>query len=390
MKILVTILIIILLPNHIKCQSWQQAEGIPDTLWIYDLATFDPYVFAATMYGIYRSDDAGCTWEPKNNGISPENTAARAFARSGNTIYVSNFRGVFCTTDYGENWTDLNLPYQNPSLSVFADDSIVLAGVIGGGLYRSTDYGTTWTGLAGDHIYKIAKHLNYYFAGSWFEVLVSEDYGITWNSSGMDEMTYWVINFNDTIYACPFTGGLVKTFPAPINWEYVSGIAYPINGITTSGDSLFIITNDYIFYRFENDTERLWHEIPNENLPLAGGNFLWSITISGNHAIVGTENNDGTGAGVWYCPLHQVPGSLNNTITVDQECLLSPNPAVNFLTLKGISSVLKISIYNISGTQVLTLYKPDETIDIGDLATGVYTVKIETDSGIAITKFIKY
>ncbi|MBN1597618.1 MAG: T9SS type A sorting domain-containing protein [Bacteroidales bacterium] len=389
MKTLFNSICLIFLINLLSAQNWQQSEGIPDTLWIYDIAVCDDYVFAATMYGIYRSSDYGINWEPKNNGINPENTNTRAFAKSGNRIYVANMLGVFSSDDNGEHWSNMNLPYQNPALSVFADDSILLAGVPGGGLYRSADYGETWFGVSGDHFYKIAKYQNFYFAGSWFDVLISDDHGVTWDYSGLSEITYWVINYMDSIYACPFGGGLYKTSPLDIGWIYVVGIKQPVNGISKAETGLFVVTSDNVYYKSGDNPEMGWQELTTDNLPLSDGNYLWSIAVSDEYIIVGTQHNSGKGAGIWYCSLNDIPNSINDT-EANNETLIFPNPSGSVINIDHFFAVERayFEIIDQHGVVIKFGLLQESFLDISILNKGIYYLKLISCEKISIHKFV--
>jgi hypothetical protein len=72
--------------------KWHQAAGIPIDAYICDLTNFDEHLFAATSAGIYRSDDDGHRWIEKSNGLLTEASSCRAFSKSGNRIYVENYR----------------------------------------------------------------------------------------------------------------------------------------------------------------------------------------------------------------------------------------------------------------------------------------------------------
>lgn len=184
-------------------QGWQMTTGIHDSIWINDIITVDNYVYAATESSIFRSDNYGESWEPKNGGTHPG--CAQALSYSGGNIYIASVIGVFISDDYGETWFDMPAPEGIYSL-VFADDSIIIA-CSSGGTYRSSDYGYNWTDVGIEPLFKTAKYQNKYFADSWSGILVSEDYGLTWESTDISN-TYWVINCSDMIYACPFSGGL--------------------------------------------------------------------------------------------------------------------------------------------------------------------------------------
>jgi len=142
--------------------------------------------------GIYRSDDEGKSWKnmglPKSEHISkiivhPSNSDVIWVASQGPLWSSGGDRGVFKTTDGGQNWkkilgednvdggsewtgaTDLMIDPRNPDLLYAAtwDRHRTVAAYLGGGpgsgIHRSRDGGKTWTkiesGIPGSNLGKI-------------------------------------------------------------------------------------------------------------------------------------------------------------------------------------------------------------------------------------------
>ncbi len=70
---------------------------------------------------------------------------------------------------------------------------------------------------------------------------------------------------------------------------------------------------------------------------------------------------------------------------------LYPNPAKNSLNIetKNDLTISSLSIYNTLGQLVQVITSPTKTIDISELKTGSYFIKIVSDKGTSITKFVK-
>jgi hypothetical protein len=72
---------------------------------------------------------------------------------------------------------------------------------------------------------------------------------------------------------------------------------------------------------------------------------------------------------------------------------VSPNPAKQVLNLetKGTIGVKSIEIYNLLGQMVIAIPNAEtvSAIDVSDLKTGTYFIKVKTDKGTSNTKFIK-
>lgn len=70
--------------------------------------------------------------------------------------------------------------------------------------------------------------------------------------------------------------------------------------------------------------------------------------------------------------------------------VLSPNPVKDLLNIQGMESIEKIEIYNSVGGLLKSVENYDQSIDVSDLSSGVYTLKVYSASGEIKRKFIKY
>jgi len=69
--------------------------------------------------------------------------------------------------------------------------------------------------------------------------------------------------------------------------------------------------------------------------------------------------------------------------------ILYPNPATDILYINGLHVTALVTIYDISGKVVLTLQQVKDAIPISSLAKGIYMLKIMTDEGISMGRFVK-
>lgn len=149
----------------------------PDIVWV---GTGESNIFRASMAGtgIYRSPDAGRTWE--HMGLTDSQTIARIVVHPTNpqTVYVAasghewtdnETRGVFKTIDGGRTWTrvlyksprtgaiDLAMDPSDPNTLYAAmwqrirrkwSDPRVEPGYDESGIFKTTDAGRTWTPLS--------------------------------------------------------------------------------------------------------------------------------------------------------------------------------------------------------------------------------------------------
>lgn len=183
--------------------TWQLVAGLPVGM-ANDLKFADQLLFTVAGgngvedgYGIWRSADGGQTWQPAAHGLADLSVTRLVvspdFARDG-TLYALSQRGVFRSTDRGATWTSLadryapllkDLTVSFSALAVspnFARDNTVLIGH-SSGQWRSTDRGETWTKIEGG---PPATRLTYtpngsiVFAVNYDGVQRSTDGGLTW------------------------------------------------------------------------------------------------------------------------------------------------------------------------------------------------------------------
>lgn len=118
-------------------------------------------LYGDCMSGVCKSTDGGLTWANSLNGITGVNVLAISQTTNKETVWISSSNGLGKSTNFlnaTPTWTWPILPCDNraghrcdssgigESVWVKPDNAnIVLAGSIGGWIYRSTDGGTTWT-----------------------------------------------------------------------------------------------------------------------------------------------------------------------------------------------------------------------------------------------------
>lgn len=157
----------------------------------------------------------------------------------------------------------------------------------------------------------------------------------------------------------PYEGFNVSTYKI---YRGSSPDSIQLIGTTSGGNtqySDFSAPSGYVYYQVEVIS-------PNSCSPVK--------TYNSSRSNIATNNPDG---------IHE-----NN----DSSILFSifPNPATENLTIQTHQKAI-IEILNIAGQSIMTINDTDTftTIDIKDLSSGVYIVKVRTDEGSAVKKFIK-
>jgi hypothetical protein len=68
-----------------------------------------------------------------------------------------------------------------------------------------------------------------------------------------------------------------------------------------------------------------------------------------------------------------------------------PNPVTNFITFEIDVNYLQVQVYNVNGQMLIDmkLKAGSNTLDVSALPSGVYIIKLNTEDGIAVKKFLK-
>ena len=213
-------------------------------------------VMTSSGDGVYRSTDAGKTWRNvglKNSRqiaeirIHPRNPAVVYVAVQGDPYRPSSERGVYRSTDGGENWTrvhfvdeqtgaaDLSMDPNNPRILYAGmwdhqrQPWQVRSGGPGSGIYKSTDGGDTWERLTKGlpkAMGKVAVDVspanaervfaNIEAAGETGGVYRSDDGGTTWTQTSKDRVTVARAWYYIEIFADPQDENTVYVLNAPL------------------------------------------------------------------------------------------------------------------------------------------------------------------------------
>lgn len=177
-------------------------KGSPKTeVRFLDVSPTNPdVVLAATMDGLYRSNDAGYAWSLVLTGANPrerEITMLRRHPNRVNTVYAGTSQGLKVSSDGGETWRKVThrLTESNPILWLeFGIDNpdVILVGLTGGAL-MSTDGGRNftrifvrpWPKLSYVRIIKPDPHNpNWIWLGTYDGLMLSKDGGRSFERMG--------------------------------------------------------------------------------------------------------------------------------------------------------------------------------------------------------------
>ncbi len=210
--------------------------------------------------GVWKTTDAGTTWELKTAGLPNIAMSYIAMAESNhNVIYVGTGEGfgnvdgivgngIFKSTDKGETWVQLSSTANNTDFSFVnrivvdpADENIVIAAT-NGGVFKSTDGGIGWTE--------------------------------TYTSSNVQDLIMNPLN-SKSLYAAKNGGPVLKSLDGGDSWIEIregvnAGARIEIDIAPSDTNRLYITAQEGIFL-MSSDAGLTWEEVND----LSGENINW-------------------------------------------------------------------------------------------------------------------
>ncbi|RWX00332.1 T9SS type A sorting domain-containing protein [Flavobacterium cerinum] len=274
------------------------------------------------------------------------------------------------------------------------------------GLAGHPDWWSTWSGDNLQEMYMNSGVSEELLNGRWYGVsygfmpetvaptVTYPAYSSTWFNA--ENVTYWIGDGqNKSVIIIDFNAE--GTEPVTYAW----GIKY--NGVITAATALALIdeadTNLNITITNNEITSIVYKDLTGVE---ADGN-LWNTfkgTNMSNWVInnnISTEltNNKWFGATFGTAsarrPFTPIPATeIVNGLTENNKIAFTvyPNPVASFLNIKSDDAVQKSEVLNITGQTVLTVLNSN-SIDLSNINTGIYLVKVYTENGMATQKIIK-
>ena len=127
-----------------------KSHGPVNVGWINDLTIADSVAYAATLNGVFRSDDGAASWQ--ESGLEGQSIAQIVSAPGAGFVLAMTPGAVYISRDAGETWVPVaGLP---PSLVLIAIDprppaTAYAVGGVDGAIWKSTDAGSSWQRLSG-------------------------------------------------------------------------------------------------------------------------------------------------------------------------------------------------------------------------------------------------
>jgi len=179
--------------------------------------------------------------------------------------------------------------------------------------------------------------------------------------------------------------------------SYVVGIQY--DGAITAEDALDLIKTELTGFDYVMTANVLSSVTIGTRTETAAGTNLWKAysgtdlsnwTTESDLSLVTLDNNDWLGLSIGtrrpFTP-QDITAALSTSKHNSIEANVYPNPTSDILNIQTAESITNVTAYNIAGQKVLQANT--QTINVSNLKTGVYVLKVETTKGTATLKFVK-
>jgi len=280
-------------------KSWERKETIFDDL-VLGISNYQNYISVLTANsGAYYSTDTGQTWY---HGSITLHNIVHCMDRHGSIIFAGmdyyNKGLISRSIDNGVHWGQcLDASYDGEVDCLAHNDSNVIAGTMGGVIYKSTNNGDTWNKLFSTNncIEALYYDAHRIIAGCNNVFWISNDDGSTWDisSSSIIGTVKRIISYNNRLYAPTITDSLAYCYESDDHgktWHLQSsgiggrGGFCQINAMANR-DSLFVIASVCGLYS-SVDNAKTW-QLFDTSVSQA---TITSIVTMGKRLIVASQN----------------------------------------------------------------------------------------------------
>ena len=210
--------------------------------------------------------DVNAQWESCNNGLNCR--FVFTFTINENNIYVGTDKGVFVSTNNGENWLPINSGISDCYVhSLLQVSNTFFAGTYGKGIFSTTDNGNNWIpkniGLNHLYITSLVQYKNKIFVGTdGGGVSFSLDSGKSWqqrNNGLLDFNINSLIILDNDILAGTYNDGIYSTKDNGSNWSLIFGKPKTyVESIFVSDNNIYVGTYDGMGVYLSTDNGISW------------------------------------------------------------------------------------------------------------------------------------
>jgi photosystem II stability/assembly factor-like uncharacterized protein len=355
---------------------------------------------------ILISDNYGKTWSEADvegsktirfNTIEFSNSLVGFAAGRTTSLQFGNYGKLYFTVDGGKKWEDYGTSSSLPNVnSIFFSSFYRGYAVANNRIMRTTSAGNSWAYI---YTYGSIDLYDIHFPDSMYgfacgelgSITRTDDGGKSWQTvySDPDNEDLFAVHFvNKNLgFACGEYGNLVRTTDGGDTWvKFNNTVPYDLTSISFLNEQQGFIVgeNGTILYTSNGG---------------ASFNFVTTPTSNALASVKMTATNQAVAVGTRKTILkYGTLGLSNKTISAldENSVRVYPNPALNTVNIElaeGLGEATLVSIYDMTGkllyTKTHNLSVNKASIDISNFASGVYSVRIETENNTFTQQLIK-
>jgi hypothetical protein len=383
----VNILLGLLLWTSICRGQWKLSQSDGKIPLIHAMDT-EAFVIESTYNRIYRFVPRSGRFYRADTGIShPEMT--RGFASLGGSLFCDG-TGVYRSTDNGTHWSLLT-----SSLFVVHGQDLLLAVdtvlLLSDG-HRSTDYGQTWLSGGPTSITCFLRLDSVVYAtGNASGFWQTSNHGETWQKNSDGGMNFFTA-LGSIFFSDGASNTLARSSDFGKSWNYMSipPGSGQVNALASFGSALFVGSERKgVFVSL--DSGESWSPMNDGLIDVC----VTALSVCDSFLLLGLQ--DGAheqGYGLWYRPLSELllkSGVSELPPYIHESLFIYPNPTLHSITIQSGDELQHIELLNVLGEslQMLAPRAASATLNLSQLASGTYFLRIETEKGIQMRKIVR-
>jgi hypothetical protein len=350
------------------------------------ILTFDDIVIVGTDNGIYRSTDEGESWT--HFDLTSFNLTVTDLTKNDQYIFAGTYNGVYSSADTGKSWKRIGPDFT--ILSVFVIDSIILAGIHGGG--------KEWTWVEGSHFYSYIMDDGKIFAGTFDGIYTSIDSGFTWHGHSQNGRIVSSITRNEEYFFATLWDSLLRSDDFGLTWKKSDeGLPFQNHNIYSvfACDSLVFagLTLNGVYLSKNNGMA--WEKF-DEGIEIFDTTYHVKFAINSSKVFVSFLYNS-----LWEYPLSSITGVREiDSQTIEHFNLFQNfpnpfNPITKISWQSPVGSQQILTVYDILGREVVTLVNkemPAGNYEVEfpaeGLASGIYIYRLTVGDYVSTKKMV--
>jgi hypothetical protein len=403
-----SILIIIILSGRPLHAQWTSASIQPYATSNFAMQRGSIFAGNADLGGngsIFVSQDYGMTWFKRDSGLHGA-AVFSLYAEDSLLLAGTYATGILRSTNNGKTWLPADsMVYCSAVYSFVREGNYLFAGVLKNGtclVLRSSDMGRHWKETQrvpfGTAIYSMVAKDSFVIASDWGNPTYrSSDLGDHWEA--LDLPSEGTLLVKDSFIVSITLKGLRRSSDDGETWLAIGAGLPPqdsagLNSLVTDGKNLFSCSPYPFSAVYRSSDDGLNWLVINEGFPPDSREDFESLLIAGGYLLVGSENR----YTVWRRPLADfsaVRGDVPSGFALAQNYPNPFNPTTTFTFTLPKSAVVSLIVCDALGNEVGVVNSKEMnsgehhlTWDASSFASGIYTYRLESGGLIETKKLV--